>query len=127
MPRWRGLARVLAFGAVYDGVFGLAILAATKPVAARFHLPVPDDPVYLGLNGIFLLILAAIYALAASDAERFASIAPIAAAGRVLGFGLFASVAAMGGSRSFLLLGIADLTIALLTLVAWRRAMALSA
>jgi hypothetical protein len=117
---------VLGFGAIYDSVFGLAILAATRPVAALFGLAVPDDPLYLGLNGVFLLILGGIYGVAAFDPERFGPIAPFAAAGRVLGCALFARAWALGGPPAFLGLGLADLAIGVVTFAAWRRANALS-
>ena len=126
MGRWATLGRVLGFGAIYDGVFGLAILAATRPVGALFGLAVPDDPLYLGLNGVFLLILAGIYGMAALEPERFGPIAPIAAAGRVLGFALFARAWALGGPPALLGIGLADLAIAAVTWAAWRRASALS-
>jgi hypothetical protein len=126
MARWRTLGRVLGFGAIYDGVFGLAILAATKPVAAFFGLAVPDDPLYLGLNGVFLLILAGIYGIAAFDPERFGPIAPVASAGRVAGFALFARAWALGGPTALLGLGLVDLAIGVVTFAAWRRANALS-
>ena len=42
-------------------------------------LDVPADPVYLDLNGVFLLILAGVYATAARQPERYRAIAPIAA------------------------------------------------
>lgn len=126
MERWRTLGRVLGFGAIYDGVFGLAILAATRPVADLFGLAVPDDPIYLGLNGVFLLILAGIYGIAAFDPERFAPVAPLAAAGRVLGFALFTRAWALGGPPAFLGIGLADLAIGAVTFAAWRRAIALS-
>lgn len=124
--RWRMVGIALAIGAAYDLVFGLAILGFTRPSASLLGLQVPGDPVYLYLNGVFLLVLAGVYAAAAREPERYRSVAPISAGGRTLGFVLFLW-AWVGGSPSiFLGLGLADLALAAATFVAWRRAAALS-
>jgi hypothetical protein len=123
---WRMVGIVLALGAGYDLVFGLAILGFTRPAAAILGLRVPDDPVYLYLNGVFLLVLAGIYTVAARAPERYRAIAPISAGGRTLGFLLFAWAWAHGRPATFLALGLADLALAAVTLVAWRRAVRLS-
>ena len=117
---------MLAFGAVYDLLFGVAILAFTRPLASFLRLPVPADPVYLKLNAVLLLILAAVYAIAAREPERYRAIAPIAGLGRALGFLFFLRVFAGGRPTAFLALGIADLVIGIATLLAWRRAVVLS-
>ena len=124
--RWRKVRIVLAIGAAYDLAFGVAILGFTRPAAARLGLPLPDDPVYLYLNGVFLVLLAALYAAASREPERYRAVAPISAGGRVVGFGLFLWAWAGGRPTSFLALGLADLGLAVATLAAWRRAVALS-
>ena len=124
--RWRQVGVVLAVGAAYDLIFGVAILGFTRPAAALLGLPVPDDPVYLYLNGVFLLLLAGLYAAAAREPERYRAVAPISAGGRVVGFGLFLWAWAGGRPSSFLALGLADLGLAVATFAAWRRAVALS-
>ena len=75
--RWRKVGIVLAIGAAYDLVFGVAILGFTRPAAAMLGLRIPDDPVYLYLNGVFLVLLAAIYAAAAREPKRYGAVAPI--------------------------------------------------
>ena len=117
---------VLAAGAAYDLVFGVAILGFTRPAAAFLGLLVPGDPVYLYLNGVFLLLLAGVYAAAAREPERYRAVAPISAGGRSLGFLLFLWAWAGGRPSIFLTLGLADLAIAVATLLAWRRAARLS-
>jgi hypothetical protein len=124
--RWRRVGVVLAVGAAYDLIFGVAILGFMRPAAALLGLPIPDDPVYLYLNGVFLLLLAGVYAAAAREPERYRAVAPISAGGRVVGFGLFLWAWAEGRPSSFLGLGLADLGLAMATLAAWRRAVALS-
>jgi hypothetical protein len=117
---------VLAVGAGYDLLFGVAILGFTRPAAAVLGLRVPDDPVYLYLNGVFLLVLAGLYAAAARDPERLSVIAPISAGGRTLGFVLFAWAWLSGRPATFLGLGLADLALGAATILAWRRAARLS-
>lgn len=124
--RWQKVRIVLAVGAAYDLAFGVAILGFTRPAAALLGLPIPDDPVYLYLNGVFLVLLAAIYAAAAREPKRYGPVAPISAGGRVVGFGLFLWAWGEGRPSSFLALGLADLGLAMATLAAWRRAAALS-
>ena len=80
--RWRMVSRVLAVGAGYDLVFAVAILGFTRSAASMLGLQVPNDPVYLYLNGVFLLVLAGIYAAAAREPERYRAIAPISAGDR---------------------------------------------
>lgn len=124
--RWRAVGIVLAVGAVYDLVFGVAILGLTRPAASILGLPVPDDPVYLYLNGVFLVLLGGVYAAAAREPERYRAVAPLAAGGRTVGFLLFVWAWVGGRPSVFLALGLADLGVAVATMVAWRRAVALS-
>ena len=124
--RWRSVGLALVFGAVYDLVFGVAILGFTRPAASILGLPVPTDPVYLYLDGVFLVMLAGVYAAAAREPERYRLVAPIAAGGRTIGFMLFLWAWEGGRPKTFLALGLADLALAIATFVAWRRAVALS-
>jgi hypothetical protein len=123
---WRTLGIVLALGAGYDIVFAVAILGLTRPAAAILGLRVPDDPVYLYLNGVLLLVLGGLYAAAARDPERYSVIAPISAGGRTLGFLLFVWAWLDGRPTTFLALGLLDLALGATTIVAWRRAIRLS-
>jgi len=124
--RWRTVGIALTLGAAYDLAFGVAILGFTRPAASLLGLEVPGDPVYLYLNGVFLLLLAGLYAAAAREPERYRAIAPISAGGRALGFLLFLWAWTGGRPSIFLALGLADLALAVATLVAWRRAASLS-
>jgi len=124
--RWRTVGVVLALGSGYDMLFGVAILGFTRSAASILGLQVPDDPVYLHLNGVFLLVLAGLYAAASREPERYRAIAPISAGGRTLGFLFFTWAWAGGRSTVFLALGLADLAIAAVTVLAWRRAARLS-
>jgi hypothetical protein len=124
--RWRTVGIVLAVGSFYDLVFAVGILGFTRISASILGLEIPEDPVYLYLNGVFLLVLAMLYAAAARAPERYQAIAPISAGGRALGFLLFAWAFASGHSATFLALGLADLAIGIATILAWRRAARLS-
>jgi hypothetical protein len=124
--RWRTVGIALAAGAAYDFVFGAAILGFTRPAASLLGLEVPEDPVYLYLNGVFLLLLAGLYAAAAREPERYRAVAPLSAVGRALGFLLFLWAWKGGRPTVFLVLGIADLALAAATILAWRRAASLS-
>src|SRR5262245_7700927 len=109
----------MTLGALYDLAFGLAILVASSPAAALLRIDLPADTIYLRLNGVFLLLVAALYALPAARPERFHPIAPISAGGRLLGF-IVLVIAWRGGSpRAFLLLAAADLGLGIVTALAW--------
>jgi hypothetical protein len=124
--KWRMVGIALAVGSAYDLGFGVAILGFTRLAASTLGLEIPADPVYLYLNGVFLLVLGALYAAAALEPERYRLIPPISAGGRTLGFLLFVWAYRGGRPITFLALGLADLAIALATVVAWRRAVRLS-
>lgn len=120
--RWRRLAVALAVGSVYDLGFGVLILAWTRPAASLLGLSVPADPVYLHLNGILLLLLAGLYAAAAADPARYRAVAPIAGAGRLLGFVFFLRVWSLGHEPAFIWLGLSDGVLGVTTLALWWRA-----
>ena len=119
--RWRTVGIVLAIGAVYDLAFGVAILGFTRSAASILRLTIPDDPFYLYLNGVFLLVLGALYAAAARAPERYRAVAPVSAGGRALGFWLFVWAWHGGRPATFLVLGLTDLLLAIVTIVAWQR------
>ncbi len=123
---WRAVGIALIAGAFYDLVFAVAILVLPRQASSLLGIPLPPDPFYLELNGVFLILLAALYAAAASDPERYRLVAPISAGGRILGFALFVRGWAAGQPAAFLALGVADLVFAAATLVVWRRANHLS-
>jgi hypothetical protein len=75
----------MAVGAAYDLAFAVAMIFFPRPSCAALGLPAPDDPTYLGLAGVLLILLAGMYALAAADARRYQGIVRVAIAGRLLG------------------------------------------
>jgi hypothetical protein len=111
----------MACGAAYDLCFAVAILFFTAPSAAILGLTVPADPVYLRLNGIFLLLLAGLYALPAAAPRRYSGVVIVAVAGRTLGFLYFALVWMAGAPTVFMFLGAIDLLFGLThALLLWR-------
>jgi hypothetical protein len=111
----------MACGAAYDLCFATAILFFTAPAAAILGLAVPADPVYLRLNGVFLVLLAAVYALPAAAPRRYSGIVVVAIAGRTLGFLYFALVWSAGAPTVFIALGAVDLLFGLThAVLLWR-------
>lgn len=112
--QWQRVAWSMAAGAVYDSSFALMILLFTRPAARMLRLEVPEDRLYLHLNGVLLLLLAALYALPAVNPVRYQGVVAVAALGRFLGSLFFFRVAwTRGGSKTFLLLALADLAFGL--------------
>jgi hypothetical protein len=124
--RWRTVGIVLAIGAIYDFAFAVAILGFTRSAASVLGLRIPGDPVYLYLNGVFLLLLAALYGAAARSPERYLAVAPISAGGRALGCLLFVWAWHDGRPTTFLGLGLVDLLLGAVTIVVWQRAVRVS-
>ena len=111
----------MACGAAYDLIFAVAILFFTAPAAAVLGLELPADPIYLRLNGIFLLILAGMYALPAAAPKRYSGVVVAAVGARTLGFLYFALAWFGGGPMVYLVLGVADLLFGLVHAVLLRR------
>ena len=89
----------MGVAATYDLGFALAMLLFPVSASRRLGLPPPDDPTYLGLAGLLILVLAGMYALAAADVVRHQGIVRVAIAGRTLG-ALYLGRAALTHPRS---------------------------
>lgn len=119
---WGSVAISMGAGAFYDFAFAAAILAFTHPAASLLGLDVPADAVYLHLNGVFLILLGAIYLLAARRPERYQGVVAVAAAGRALGFVYFMLAWSAGRPPAFLVLALGDLAFAVVHAVLLLRA-----
>lgn len=78
----------LVLGALWDVVFALLLAFAPEASARIFELPLPPLPAgafYLWILGVILLMLAAMYLLAARDTRRYSGIVAVAIGGRLLG------------------------------------------
>ena len=101
--RFRFLALLrasLVAGALYD--LGFAVLLTVEPVWAARTLqlplpPLPEGAFYLWIVAVLLLMLAALYLLAARDTRRYSGIVAVAIGGRLLG-GLVLLAAALRAS-----------------------------
>jgi hypothetical protein len=91
----------LVLGALWDVAFALLLAFAPEASARVFELPLPPLPegaFYLWVLGVLLLMLAALYVVAARDPRRYSGILAVAIGGRVLG-GLVLLLASIGGER----------------------------
>lgn len=87
----------LVLGALWDIAFALLLAFAPEASARAFDLPLPPLPegaFYLWIFAVVLLMLAAMYILAARDTRRYSGIVGVAIGGRILG-GLVLSLAAL--------------------------------
>jgi uncharacterized membrane protein len=98
--RFRFLALLrasLVLGALWDISFALLLAFAPEASARAFDLPLPPLPegaFYLWIFAVVLLMLAALYLLAARDTRRYSGIVGVAIGGRILG-GLVLFLAAL--------------------------------
>lgn len=87
----------LVLGAIWDVAFALLLAFAPEASARAFELPLPPLPegaFYLWIFAVVLLMLAAMYVLAARDTRRYSGIVAVAIGGRILG-GLVLLLAAL--------------------------------
>ena len=87
----------LVLGAIWDIAFALLLAFAPEASARAFDLPLPPLPegaFYLWIFAVVLLMLAALYMLAARDTRRYSGIVAVAIGGRILG-GLVLLIAAL--------------------------------
>ena len=78
----------LVLGALWDIAFALLLAFAPEASARAFDLPLPPLPegaFYLWIFAVVLLMLAAMYILAARDTRRYSGIVGVAIGGRILG------------------------------------------
>ena len=111
-------------GALYDLVFGVAILAFHRTAAGWMGLEPPSDPVFLRLNGVFLLILAGFYLLPGVAPRRYQGVVAVCIVGRFGGFVYLGSVYWGGAPPVYLGLALADLLLSLVHAVLLLRARA---
>jgi hypothetical protein len=98
-------------GAVYDGSFGVLMLAIPRQACAVFGLPFPVvGEIWLRLDGIFLLVMASLYILTARDPARYLGIVAICIAGKVVSIVFYSVyVLAFGAEKIFLMFAALDL------------------
>jgi hypothetical protein len=118
----RTLRLSLRLGAAYDAAFAILMVTAPALPARLLRLPLPPLPAaafYLWVMAVLLLMLAAIYLLAASDPARYRGVVAVAAAGRLVGgVALLLASANAAGLAGLYPLAAADLLLGLSHLVA---------
>lgn len=91
----------LVLGALWDVTFAVLLAFVPEWSARTLHLPLPPLPeaaFYLWIFAVLLLMLAALYLIAARDTRRYSGIVAVAIGGRILGglVLLFAALRAPG-------------------------------
>jgi hypothetical protein len=97
-------------GSLYDGSFGVLMLAIPKAACALFGLPYPViGEIWLRLDGIFLLVMAALYVLTARDPGRYLGIVAVCLAGKVVSIAFYCTyVFGFGEAKIFLMFAALD-------------------
>jgi hypothetical protein len=115
--RCRGVAAV---SGIYDALVGVAMLTGRPLLSRFFGVPLPEPPIHADLNGIFLIAVAAGYAIPYRQPASEGGRAYLWVMGPMLK-GLGAAVFVLdhvvrGSPASFLLFAASDGALALLTL-----------
>jgi len=111
---------VAAVSGIYDALVGVVMIAGRPLLASLFHVALPVPPIHADLNGIFLLSVAAGYAIPYRDPASRAGrmylwvMGPCLKGGGALAFVLDYIV--RQSPRSFLLFAVSDGAMAVLTL-----------
>jgi hypothetical protein len=115
---------IAAISAIYDGLVGVMMIAG-RPIFARlFDVPLPVPPIHADLNGVFLLAVAAGYAIPYTEPGSRGGrsymwvMGPLLKGGGALTFLL--DYGFRHSPASFLLFALSDGTLAVLTLWALR-------
>ena len=115
--RWALIA-----GALFDLVFGIAILACWRKVLELLCIPPPDNPSYLFLAAVFTITVAFVYLVAAAAPYRYHANITIASLSR-LGSGALIAFLVWRAllPRHIVVLAIAELILAVLHCIYSRR------
>ncbi len=111
---------IAAVSGIYDAIVGVMMLAVRPLLSRVFDVPLPVPPIHADLNGLFLLAVAAGYAIPYRDPESSSGRMYL----RVMGVGLKSAGAALfladyflrHSPPSFLVFAASDGALALLTL-----------
>jgi hypothetical protein len=114
------LSTVAAISGLYDFIVGAFLLLAPDRLASLFGVPPANPPIFVNPNALFLMAVAAGYAMPWRDPERYRGYLWVMGPG-LKGAGAVAFVLdylLRDSPRSFLLFAASDGALALLTLVA---------
>ena len=116
------LRLIAAVSGIYDALVGVTMLLGRPLLARLFDVPFPEPPIHADLNGIFLLAVAAGYAIPYREPGSRAGRAYLWVMGPLLkGAGALAFILdhlMRHSPRSFLLFAASDGALALITLIA---------
>ena len=116
------LRLIAAVSGIYDALVGVTMILGRPFLASLFAVPLPEPPIHADLNGIFLLAVAAGYAIPYREPGSRAGRAYLWVMGPLLkGAGALAFILdylMRHSPRSFLLFAASDGTLALITLIA---------
>ena len=116
------LRLIAAVSGIYDASVGVTMLLGRSLFARLFDVPLPEPPIHADLNGIFLLAVAAGYAIPYREPGSRAGRAYLWVMGPLLkGAGALAFILdhlMRHSPRSFLLFAASDGALALITLIA---------
>ena len=121
-PESRRLRMSMSAGAWYDAIVGASIVVALPQLSNVLSIPLPAEPFYARMQGVLLMGLGLLYALAAVDLERHLRIVAAAIVIRLVGGGyLAASVPLQGIDPFFYAFAGMDLLFALIHLTLLKR------
>ena len=116
------LRLIATVSGIYDASVGVTMLLGRSLFARLFDVPLPEPPIHADLNGIFLLAVAAGYAIPYREPGSRAGRAYLWVMGPLLkGAGALAFILdylMRHSPRSFLLFAASDGALALITLIA---------
>jgi hypothetical protein len=102
---------ILRIGAVYDAGFGVPLFFIPAMLTALLRVPMPDGPsaIWIQLDGIFLMVVGAIYWIMSQNPSRYLGIVLVILLGKAgsIAFYLY-NVFALGASKSFILFAALD-------------------
>lgn len=114
----RPLSLVALFSCIYDLSIGIVLLAGTQWLARTFGVPLPEPPIFVELNAVFLIAVGIGYLLPYARPENYRGylwvMGPLLKGGGALTF--VADHYVHGSPPSFLLFAASDGAVALLTL-----------
>jgi hypothetical protein len=102
---------ILRIGAIYDAGFGVPLLWIPATLTSMLHVPMPDGPasIWIQLDGIFLIVVGAIYWIMSQNPTRYLGIMLVILLGKAgsIAFYLY-HVLALHQSKMFLLFAALD-------------------
>ena len=114
---------IAAISLIYDLTAGIALLAFPQVLPDWLGIPLPEPSIFLKLNGLFLIAVAAGYALPYREPERYRAYLWVFGVGlKSAGAAAFGIDGVSGGPAAMWLFAAGDAVMAALSLIALRSA-----